>query len=135
MIYCNILIAEKFGKSLKENLKFRQKQNHITFEYITDYQTVTLSDADDITKAFSNYFADIGSKLTSSYVTANNNTVLFPTNLPYSLFLKPIIEQEILLQIGALNQNKSTVISGIPIKFIKLTAGVRRYHTHFNYFV
>ena len=40
------------------------------------------------------------------------------------MFLKPITEQKILLQIGALNQNESTPINGIPIKFIKLTAGV-----------
>ena len=55
--------------------------------------------------------------------TANNN-VLLPRSVPYSLFLKPITEQEILLQIGALNQYKSTPINGIPIKFIKLTAGI-----------
>ena len=56
------------------------------------------------------------------YVTVSNN-ILLPCSIPYTLFLKPITEQEI-LQIGALNQNKSTAINGIPIKFIKLTAGV-----------
>ena len=61
--------------------------------------------------------------MASLYTTANNN-ILLPSIVPYSLFLKPITEQEILLQIGALNQNKSTPINGIHIKFIKLTAGV-----------
>ena len=65
-----------------------------------------------LSNALNNYFADVGSKLASLYKTANSN------------FLKPIIEQEILLQIGALNQNKSTPNNGILIKFMKLTAGV-----------
>ena len=61
--------------------------------------------------------------MASLYKTANNN-ILLPSSVPYSLFSKPITEQEIILQIGALNQNKSTPINGIPIKFIKLTAGL-----------
>ena len=61
--------------------------------------------------------------MASLYKTANNN-VLLRSSVPYSLFLEPITEQEILLQIGALNQNKSAPINGIPIQFIKLTAGV-----------
>ena len=125
----NTLIAEsqhnskKVWEIINDIVNFRQKQNRTIFEYVTDDQNLTYTDAHDISNALNNYFADIGSKLACLYKTANNN-LLLPSSVPYSLFLKPITEQEILLQIGALNQNKSTPINGIPIKIIKLTAGV-----------
>ena len=129
LMYNNTLIAEsqhsskKVRQIINDIVNFRQKQNHTIFGYVTGDQNVTYTDAHDISNAFNNYFADKGSKLASLYKTANNN-ILLPSSVPYSLFLKPITEQEILLQIGALNQNKSTPINGIQIKFIKLTAGV-----------
>ena len=125
LMYYNTLIAEsqhnskKVWQIINDIVNFRQKQNHTIFEYVTDDQSATYTDAHDISYAFNNYFADMGSKLASLYKTANNN-ILLPSSVPYSLFLKPITEQEILLQIGALNQNKSTPINGIPIKFISL---------------
>ena len=129
LMHYNTLIAEsqhnskKVWQIINDIVNLRQKQNHTNFEYVTDDQNVTYTDAHDISNAFNNYFADIASKLASSYKTANNN-ILLPSSVPYSLFLKPITEQEISIQRGALNQNKSTPINGIPIKFIKLTAGV-----------
>ena len=107
----------------KRHCKLQTKTKSYIFEYVIDDQNVTYTDANDISKAFNKYFADIGLKLASLHKTANNN-ILLPSSVPYSLFLKPITEQEILLQIRALNQNKSTPINGISIKFIKLTAGV-----------
>ena len=80
----------------KDIVNFRQKQNQTIFEYVTDDQNVTYTDAHDISNAFNNYLADIGSKLASLYKTANSN-ILLRSRVPYSLFLKPITEQEILL--------------------------------------
>ena len=132
----NTLIAEtqhtskKVWQIINDIVNFRQKQNHTNFEYITDDNNFAHSDAHDISNAFYNYFTNIG--LNSLCVTANNN-ILLPSTVPYSLFLKPITEQKILLQIGALNQSRSIAINGILIKFIKLAGGV--YHIYFNYFI
>ena len=41
----------------------------------------TYTDVHDISDAFNNYFADIGSKLAFVYKTANNN-ILLPSSVP-----------------------------------------------------
>ena len=45
-------------------------------------------------------------------------------SMPQSLFLTPITEQEITMQLNILNPNKSTAVNDIPIKFIKLSTCV-----------
>ena len=45
-------------------------------------------------------------------------------SLPRSLFLTPITEQGIIMQLNILNPNKSTAVNDIPIKFIKLSTCV-----------
>ena len=45
-------------------------------------------------------------------------------SLPQSLFLTPITEQEIIMQLNILNPNKSSAVNDIPIKFIKFSTSV-----------
>ena len=45
-------------------------------------------------------------------------------SMPQFLFLTPITEQEITMQLNILNPNKNTIINDNPIKFIKLSTSI-----------
>ena len=46
------------------------------------------------------------------------------SNTPYSFYLKPITQEEIIPQLQNLNSAKSAAPNNIPIKFIKITTHV-----------
>ena len=77
----------------------------------------------NISCAFNEYFANVGAKMASVVSPKDIHKTSLPS-LPQSLFLTPITEQEIIMQLNILNPNKSTAVNDIPIKFIKLSTCV-----------
>ncbi len=79
-----------------------------------------VTDANDIANVFNEYFTEVGKSLSdklpvpkfdfSKYISDSN---------PYSRFLSPVTEDELLKEIDKLNNKKSTGIHDIPTKILK----------------
>ncbi len=76
-----------------------------------------VTDANDIVKVFNEYFTQVGKSLSDKlpvpkfYFTKNMSD-----SNPYSMFLSPVTEDELLKEIDTLNNKRSTGIHDIPTK-------------------
>ena len=80
-----------------------------------------------VSNLFNKFFTNIG--ITSALkITKPDKCNLQPTSLiscnPKSFFLKPIVDEEILLRIRQLDSTKSSGTDGIPIKYVKMSATI-----------
>ena len=82
-----------------------------------------------ITNLFNKYFIEIGVNLASTIETPAiidgkfNATSLIQSSFN-SFFLEPIVEEEVVNYIRAMNPSKSTGRQGIPAKYIKMSGSV-----------
>ena len=90
---------------------------------IIDRNNKLQSNPFNISSAFNEYFTNVSAKMASVISPKDINKTSLPS-LPQSLFLTPIIEQEMIMQLNILNPNKTTAANDIPIKFIKLSTCV-----------
>ena len=69
---------------------------------------------------FNKFFASIGPKLARklNFDKSNIAPTNFISSVPYSFFLKPITEVEVIGYLRNLQVSKSTGTNGIPIKYI-----------------
>ena len=91
------------------------------------YETNCALRLQEVSNLFNKFFTNIGITLTSK-ITQPDNCNLQPTSLiscnPKSFFIKPIVDEEILLRIRQLNSTKSSGTGGIPIKYVKMSATI-----------
>ena len=82
-----------------------------------------ITGAGNISNLFNKYFTSIGPKLASklNFDKSNVAPTNFISSVPYSFFLKPITEVEIIGHLRNLQLSKSTGTDGIPIKYIKMS--------------
>ena len=106
-------------------IKSHIKRKNLPDEISNDTETVT--GAGNVSNLFNKYFTSIGPKLASklnfdklNIAPTNFNLVVF-SSVPYSFFLKPITEMEVIGHLRNLQVSKSTGTNGIPIKYIKMS--------------
>ena len=84
-----------------------------------------VTEPDSISNSFNNFFVDVGPKLASNIKHSGKDYfeyLLNPTQK--SLFMKPIVAEEIVKLIGKLNKNKSPGHDGIGNLIVKKVASV-----------
>ncbi len=79
-----------------------------------------VTDANDIVNVFNEYFTTVGKSLSDklSVLKFDFSKDMSDSN-PYSMFLNPVTEDELLKEIDKLNNKKSTGIHYIPTKILK----------------
>ena len=75
----------------------------------------------DIANSFNKYFSSIGSNLAKHLPKGNEYQSYMTNQLPNNMFLTPITEHELSVEINKLPQNKAPGIDNIPSGIIKLT--------------
>ncbi len=79
-----------------------------------------VTDANDIAKVFNEYFTQLGKSLSDKLPVPNFNFIKYMSDSnPYSMFLIPVTEDELLKEIDKLNNEKSTGIHNISTKILK----------------
>ena len=78
----------------------------------------------DIANAFNDYFVNIGPKLASKLANDGSYRKYLNNNFPNSMFLTPVIEEEVLAIINKLLPNKSPGIDNIGPKILKQSVNI-----------
>ena len=104
------------------------KKNHIPNKMHTS-KSESAQDPQAISNLFNKYFIDIGFNLASTIETPAtidgkfNATSLIQSSCN-SFFLEPIVEEEVVNYIRAMNPTKSAGRNGITVKYIKMSASI-----------
>ena len=110
----------KVWKIINEIINYKNKKLGSIPDTIIDSNNKLQLNSFNISCAFNEYFANVGAKMASVISPKDKNKTSLPSLLQ-SLFLTPITEKEIIMQLNILNPNKSTAVNDIPIKFRKLS--------------
>ena len=116
--------SSQIWKTICDIVRYKIKQKHNLPSFFIDEHNIILKDPVKISNCFNNYFADVGPFFAAKITSSNNRTVFqYPTaaQIPASLFLKPILEEEVLKQLRNLKESKSSDAYHIPNKIIKLS--------------
>ncbi len=92
-----------------------QKVSHLIFN------NNKIENDQDIANSFNKYFSLIGSNLAKHLSKGNEYQKYMTNRLPNNMFLTPITEHELFIEINKLSQNKAPGIDNIPSGIIKLT--------------
>ena len=85
------------------------------------YNGSTILDPTDISLAFNDHFASIGKKLTDKFNGDTNLKKYMKSNCSKTLFLQPIVTEEINIEISKLKDKKSSGPDNLPPKIIKIS--------------
>ena len=116
--------SQKIWKTYNEILNEVSKTNNLCINQILDKKGVIHTDPTEISKTFNNYFAEVGLSMAKDIPPAKSNYINNIASTPYSFYLNPITEEEILYHIRNLNSRKCSGINNIPIKFVKIASVV-----------
>ena len=75
----------------------------------------------DISSCFNNYFTTIASKLANSLSKTSSPKPLNTVYICSSLFIKPVIDEDIIREINLLDNSKCDDTYDIPVKIVKLS--------------
>ena len=78
----------------------------------------------DISSCLNNYFTSIASKFTNSLPKASPSKSLNTVSTCSSLFIKPVIDEDIKREINLLDNSKCDDTYDIPVKILKLSKNV-----------
>ena len=110
-------------KTINDIVRYKSEQKHNLPSFFIDEHNIILKDPVKIGNCF-NYFSDVGPLLAAKITSSNNRTVFqYPTapRIPASLFLKTILEEEVIKQLRNLKASKSSGAYHISNKIIKLS--------------
>lgn len=116
-----IILASNDGKKIWDLIKDATNMN----EKCLDTINITNDDGqiilDDKAKAnfFNTYFLNVGVKMASKISNVDNNLALDYENLPYTMFLNPVTEEELTVHIASLKNKSSAGMDGITSLLLK----------------
>ena len=113
----------KVWKIINEIINYKNKKLGFIPDTVIDSNNKLQTIPFNISCAFNEYFANVDAKMASVISPKDISKTSLPS-FPQSLFLTPITEQEMIMQLNISNPNKSTVVYDISIKFIKLSTCV-----------
>ena len=119
----NMHKSQKVWKPINEIQNKVPTRNNLCINQILD-KGVIHTDPPAINNTFNNYFPEVGPSMAKDILLARSNFINNITSTPYSFYLSPITEEEILYHIRNINSRKFTGINNIPIKFIKIASVV-----------
>ena len=117
----------KLWKTIKDIITLKSSNNSKIPNKMHTYKTNCVQGPQAVSNLFNNFFTNIG--ITSALkITKPDKCNLQPISLiscnPKSFFLKPIVDEEILLRIRQLDSTKSSGTDGIPLKYVKMSATI-----------
>ena len=117
----NVQNSELVWKGIKQIIQLKTKYNYQVPAKIQDGST-EISNRKEMANYFSNYFANIGSKLASSIPKVNNYSPLKYLDKTYSesFYIYPVTSAEIENEISRLKSGKTCEPSSIPIRVMKI---------------
>ena len=118
--------TKKLWNVLNSIVNLKQNNKSHKSPTISTAPDTIISDPYEVANLFNEYFANVGTNLSKLIKKPSNINISPPDSREVrdSLFLKPITEQEIITYISQLNNNKSTISTCCPTKFIKLAANI-----------
>ena len=116
--------SQKIWKTINKILNKANKSNNTIPNQILDNNGVLQLDLHVIRNMFNDYFAQVGPSMAKDIPPAKHNYINNISSTPYSFYLKPVTQEEIIHHLQNLNTSKSTTTNDIPIKFIKIAARV-----------
>ena len=120
----NMHNSSQIWKTINDIVRYKSKQKHNLPSFFIDELKIILNYPVKISNSFNNYFADVGPLLAAKITSSNNRTVFqYPTapQIPASLFLKLILEDEVIKQLRNLKISKNSSAYHILNKIIKLS--------------
>ena len=109
--------SQKIWKTVNKILNKANKSNNTIPNQILDNNGKFQSDLHVISNMFNDYFAQVGPSMAKDIPPAKHNYINNISSTPYSFYLKPVTQEEIIHQLQNLNSSKSTAANDIPIKF------------------
>ena len=108
----------KFWKLLGGVINPSKHANKQLINKIT-YGNKIITDPKEISCAFNDYFSNVGKKLSEKFPSQSDFRKYMKTNQANSIYITPIIVQEVITEISKLKTNKSSGPDNIPPKVIK----------------
>ena len=112
----NIKFWKLFGNIINPD---KQKKHNLIPKVVYDGKTFT--DPYGISNAFNDHFVSIGKKLTEKFDNSSNMRKYMNTNCNESIFLEPIVKEEVMNTINQLKENKAPGPDGISPKIIRFS--------------